>query len=476
MTDDSRTAAPRLRARTRLGLTAGQWQTIVLAVLLAAALLITTLPHTGSSSSDASSPAATGDVQDDGSGLPMSSSPTGVDSISDVAQGVTDTTIKVGVVLLDLSSVVPLGLGLPNYEIEIQQAAYQSLFDEINANGGINGRTIEPVYESRDTLATTGPHSDKAICLKLAKDEQVFAVIGMTYAAGECAATQYGLPVVTKNASLEQYYQDSNGLLVTFDPTLERDERDWASVLVKTGVVDDHTVGMVSVADGSTYQLPGQAAAETLEKLGHPLAVVGQLDPANSIADIPALIQKMKSAGVDQVMLASDFANALRFIAIAESQHYFPQYLTSDLGSLSSNGLLANAGDSFDGAIGFSDSNASELQNETPQQQECRENYNATTTTKDIPAGVQSPLGVVCSVVDVFAHAATDAGTDLSPRSFIKALQALGTVSDDVSAVLPGAFAPGKSDYSDQLQQVVWSSAAKQYQPVGDPVDVNTDE
>ncbi len=47
MTDNSPAPAPARapRSRTVLGLTAGQWQTIVLAVLLAAALLATTLPH-----------------------------------------------------------------------------------------------------------------------------------------------------------------------------------------------------------------------------------------------------------------------------------------------------------------------------------------------------------------------------------------------------------------------------------------------
>ncbi|WP_432841398.1 ABC transporter substrate-binding protein [Dactylosporangium sp. CA-092794] len=405
-----------------------------------------------------------------GSGPPRRST---ADQVTDVAQGVTDTTIKVGVVLLDLSSVDSLGLGLPNYDIQLQQAAFDSLFNAVNASGGINGRMIKPIYASRDTLATTGPHSDKEICIRLAKDEQVFAVIGLTYDAGTCAVLQYHVPVVTRYPALEKVYQDSHGLLATLDPPLEQIERNWATVLVKSGLVKGHKVGMLSVADGSTYQLSGEAAADTLKQRGYPLTVMGELNPANGVPEIQALIQKMKSAGVDSVMLASDFANALRFVALAEAQHYTPQYLTSDLGSLASDGLLANAGQSLDGAIAFTD-NAWPAKGAlaTPENQTCVDNYNKTTTTTDIPPGAQSAVPLVCAITQIFVRAATDAGTRLNPRSFVQALEGIGAI-EGLPAVLPGTFAPGKTGYSDQLQPLRWSSATKSYSPDGARVDVS---
>ena len=416
--------------------------------------------------------AATGPVEapdgiDDGD----TGSASTADQLPDSGQGITDTTVKVGVVLLDLSSVEPLGLGLPNFSTEIQQAAFEEVFDRINAEGGIAGRQIEPVFASRDTLASTGPHSDKAICLQLAEDEQVFAVIGFTYDAGTCAATQHQLPVVTQIAALEQVYQDTHHLLVTTDPTLERTARNWAKAIVETGLADDHTLGMVTVADGNDIQLPAQAAQQELEELGHPLAVVGELDPANSIAEIPTLISDMQSEGVDTVMLASDFANALRFIALAEAQHYFPQYLTSDLEALARNGLLANAGKSLDGAIGFT-VNAQPVDGADPEQnQACIANYNENTDTPDIPAGEPNAVGVVCEVTEIFLRALEGAGEDLSPRTFVQAVEGLGTI-DGLPVVISGSFAPGKTDYADALQPVRWSSDCACYTPDGDPIDV----
>ena len=394
------------------------------------------------------------------------------DQLPDTSQGVTDTAIKVGVVLLDLTSVEPLGMGVPNFTTEIQQAAFESLFDAVNAEGGVNGRQIEAVYESRDPLATTGPHSDKAICLRFAEDEQVFAVIGFTYEAGSCAAVQHQLPVVTQKAALEQVYEDSHGLLVTTDPSLERTARNWAEVVVESGLAEGHALGMVSVADGGEVQLPAHAAAEELERLGHPLTVMAELDQDGSVPEAIAMIQDMKSEGIDSVMLAVDFAYALRFIALAEDQRYFPQYLTSDLGALARGGLLVNAGKSLDGAIGFSSNTKPAAgEAETPENRACRESYNETTDAPDIPEGEGNAVVVVCAVVDIFLQALAGAGEEPSPRSFVESVEDLGTV-DGLPVVLPGVFGPGKTDYSDGLQPVIWSSDCACYEPNGDPIDL----
>lgn len=394
------------------------------------------------------------------------------DQLPDAGQGLTDTTIKVGVVLLDLTSVEPLGMGVPNFTTEIQQAAFEGLFDAVNAEGGVNGRQIEAVYESRDPLATTGAHSDKAICLKFAEDEQVFAVIGFTYEAGTCAALQHQLPVVTQKAALEQVYQDSHGLLVTTDPSLERTARSWAGVIVESGLADGHKLGLLSVADGGEVELPADAAADELERLGRPLDMLAELDQEGSIAEAVAMIQDMKSQNIDAVMLAVDFAYALRFIALAEDQRYYPQYLTSDLGALARGGLLVNAGKSLDGAIGFSSNTKPPVgAEESPENQACRENYNETTDAPDIPAGEGNAVVVACAVVDIFLEALKGAGEEPSPRSFVQSVEALGTV-EGLPVVLPGAFGPGKTDYSDGLQPVVWSSKCACYERNGDPIDL----
>lgn len=441
---------------------------LILAVGLALPLALASRPSDDMGDRSSTGPIEAPDSIGDGGTETVSTA----DQLPNTGQGVTDTTIKVGVVLLDLTSVEPLGMGVPNFSTEIQQAAFESLFDAVNAAGGVNGRQIEALYESRDTLATTGPHSDKAICLKLTEDEQVFAVIGFTYAAGTCAALQHQVPVVAQKAALEQVYQDSHGLLVTTDPSLERTARNWATTIVETGLADGHKLGMLSVADGGEVELPANAAADELERLGHPLTVLAELDPEGAVAEAVALIREMKSAGVDSVMLATDFAYALRFIALAEDQRYFPQYLTSDLGALARGGLLVNAGKSLDGAIGFTaNTKPAPGDEETPENRACRENYNETTDAPDVPVGEGNAVVVVCAVVDIFLQALAGAGDEPSPRSFVESVEALGTV-DGLPVVLPGVFGPGKTDYSDGLQPVLWSSGCSCYEANGEPIDL----
>lgn len=87
------------------------------------------------------------------------------------APGVTDDTIRLGITYVDLEAVrefVDLDQG--DYE-----AAYQALIDDINDGGGIQGRTIEPVFAAVSPIGTAPAEE---VCVRLTEDEDVFAVIG----------------------------------------------------------------------------------------------------------------------------------------------------------------------------------------------------------------------------------------------------------------------------------------------------------
>ena len=85
--------------------------------------------------------------------------------------GVTDDSITIGVLYPDLDAVrqfVDLDHG--NYE-----DAYNAIINDINANGGINGRKIIPDFISVSPLGTD---PSAAACTKLTEDDKVFAVLG----------------------------------------------------------------------------------------------------------------------------------------------------------------------------------------------------------------------------------------------------------------------------------------------------------
>jgi hypothetical protein len=88
------------------------------------------------------------------------------------APGVTEDSIKVGVVYPDLEAirdVIVLDYG--DYE-----ATFQALFDDINERGGINGRMLDPVYAPVNPI---GPESAAAACEKLTEEDEVFVTIGL---------------------------------------------------------------------------------------------------------------------------------------------------------------------------------------------------------------------------------------------------------------------------------------------------------
>src|SRR6516165_2818396 len=88
--------------------------------------------------------------------------------------GVTPTSIKVGVMMIDFNCVAQYVDSLrPD-----QQQAFQIFVDDINAKGGINGRKIVPVYKTYCPINNT---TELTACTSLTEDDHVFAAIGSFY-------------------------------------------------------------------------------------------------------------------------------------------------------------------------------------------------------------------------------------------------------------------------------------------------------
>ena len=100
----------------------------------------------------------------------------GVDATSasapSAAPGVTKDDVKIGVSYVDLAAVRAAGINRDHGDYE---KAYQTVIDEINAKGGVNGRKIVPVFAGIDPIGTDPAQQ---ACVKLTEDEKVFAVIG----------------------------------------------------------------------------------------------------------------------------------------------------------------------------------------------------------------------------------------------------------------------------------------------------------
>jgi hypothetical protein len=100
-------------------------------------------------------------------------------------QGVTATTITVGIVIVDLGA-AGNALALPS--ASDQTKAHQAVFDDLNRKGGVLCRKLVPKFYTDSTLDAGAEHS---LCLKMAQDK-LFAVYNNLFNTTEqtCIAKQ----------------------------------------------------------------------------------------------------------------------------------------------------------------------------------------------------------------------------------------------------------------------------------------------
>jgi ABC-type branched-subunit amino acid transport system substrate-binding protein len=104
--------------------------------------------------------------------------------------GVTSSTIHIGITYPDLTalrSVINVDPG--NYLV-----AYETLIKQINAQGGINGRKVTPVFAPVNPLGTAPAAT---ACTHLTEDDKVFAVLGFFQPADTgCYVQTHDTPII----------------------------------------------------------------------------------------------------------------------------------------------------------------------------------------------------------------------------------------------------------------------------------------
>lgn len=258
-----------------------------LALVTASALVVAACTSGDTSDDDAASSATAAASEDT---APAATGP---------SPGVTDDTVKIGVTYVDTASLVASGL---NYDLGDHEAVYTALFDQINADGGINGRQIEPVFAPIDP---TSPAPAEEACVKLTEDEDVFLITGFFLAdAVTCPVTTHETAVVGGEMT-PQRTADAAAPWITWTP----DEELPASVVAaydEAGLLDG-TVGVFGAARDQE-QVEG-TIVPALEEAGVDVAETGIMDaPADDQAAVNASVQaiaeRFDASGVDTVVIA----------------------------------------------------------------------------------------------------------------------------------------------------------------------------
>lgn len=390
-------------------------------------------------------------------------------------RGVTPSASRVGFALLDLGGASALGLAVAGYSIEEQKRAIQVFVDDINRRGGVNGRKIEPYYRASDPL---NRDSSQALCLGFSRDDKVFAVIAQPgFRAHLCVAEQEQMVLMIDFAASDIIAR-SGGRIITTQQSGNRMMFDWIGELDRMGVLKGKKIGILGDEDTANgdRQAVETGVLPALRQLGYTVTYRSRLS-ANlntGAGQIPVEVQQMRSAGVDAVLLATNFVYATQFVQAADAQRWRPAWFTSDHNGLAGDDLMENMPPSFDGAISVTVSRAPEreLRERQPEaaiDRECREFYNAA-VEDDVAYGDTSPVPYSCGQLRLFATAASALGPDVTRGRLGEAVQAQRSFR--FPGLFGGGFGPGKLDYADVVRPLRWQAGCKCWRYTGPPTRV----
>jgi hypothetical protein len=258
---------------------------------------------------------------------------------SSATQGVTATTIRVGVPYIDVGAAVLRTLGV-DIDYGSFPDAFNALIDNVNAHGGINGRKIVP-YIVAVTPVGTAPAA--TACTQLTEDDAVFVVLAPLQPT---CYLEHNVPVVGSiypaghSPTVAQDFSPTPPV-AAFDP-LE------LAAMAKRGVFTHKKVAIFGGGTGDESELAVVQSA--LAKLHVPVATTAvvtapQGDEAAVNAQMGPIAQRFQSAGVTEV------------VAVGTGGAVWPGGL-SNIQSAYNPPWVATVESDFNGAVGSGDSTA----------------------------------------------------------------------------------------------------------------------
>jgi len=393
--------------------------------------------------------------------------------------GITDDQINVAFIGVDFSALAATGL-VP--ELGDQQKQVQSFVDDINANGGINGRTINLHFKLLDVLSG-GADAIQAACIEATQEFKAAVVILPPAAARDLARCT---SVTNKTLTLYStgmdngLYQESQGRLFTLGAAgigIDRQMKGWADEMNQLGQLDGKTVGVVAGDQPQEFlNAVNDALLPELETVGHKAAQVVTLPcgaTTTSCDQYDAAAQKLKDANVDTVFmtLANTFGTGL--IQAASNIGYHPKWLLE--GNQVTDTVLKffeSVKNDLNGSVGmgFAFALPSDI---TPQGTAC--NKIVTDRSGETYAPGSDAFGFAAVVCDQFL-VLKDAGdkvdkAKLDQGSWISAIENLGTIPSTGGP--EGHISPTKHDAGDFMYLCdVSSDTGKCVRRPDDPIRV----
>lgn len=317
-----------------------------------------TVPGSSGSVHGSTNGGASGASTAGSSGVPANQAPPG---------SVTAKTISIGFIYTTGRQDAAAALGAAGVTSGDELAQWKLLIDEVNAHGGLGGRTIKPVFFGQsNTSGGTTASSESAACATFTQDNHVAAALSsfeftsnfLTCMEKKGIPTFYSLETVNDTPMLQAnplHFEASN-------LALDRQGTELAASLARTKYFTSTppAINGIITYDVPEYVRAAKVLEDALKAQGQTVKITAKIrfadrtsDTSNTAAAISNAELRMASAGVNHVMIFDlNGLLSLLFMTNAESQGYRPRYgLTSqssgshlaDLLGASANGQLTNA-------------------------------------------------------------------------------------------------------------------------------------
>ena len=303
--------------------------------------------------------------------------------------------------------------------------------DEINEQGGINGRKLKLIVED----AAYDPKKAVLAAQKLVNQDKIFIMLGHIGTAQNMAAmpVQFEKNVINffPITAAREMYEPFHKLKYSFAATYFDQMRNAVPKMVKDKAAkkvctiyqdDDFGLEVLRGAEAGLKTINMELAEKTSYKRG--------------ATDFSSQVSKMQASGCDLIVMGTIIRETIGTIGTARKSGYNPTFLASSagytdlihkLGGPAMNGLYATMTvqnpylDEASKPIQFWAAKYKTKFNEDPT--------------------VFSVYGY--TIVDTFAKAATKAGKGLSTESFIKAMDTM-SIPSDMFGSAPATFSPTK--------------------------------
>lgn len=339
--------------------------------------------------------------------------PTGAgdaDEFPDTSSAVTETSVRIGIH-------APLRLGTLDIDSVLGFGRLSQLFwDDINAGGGINGRQVQV------ELANDGYAVDSALqaCRDLVQKDVLF-VSGTGGADQIAACGQYSLSQKVPYMSLgvsEAGLVDKAGyraLTITYD----RASRLLAQYMVNELGGDEKPMAMLRM---NTPNLDGahQAFLDELEELGESLVVDDAVDKQANVEQLTSECLKLKQADAQLVYVNAAPTVSGALIRSCASQGYKPMLVTVP-NTFACTAEPPLGAPEMEGCHGMLSSQNPDDLGDSELAKKAVTLWEAKFPDAEFP----SEGALLWGFFDVIREALELAGDDLSPRSFLQALDDL---------------------------------------------------